>query len=73
MKLRQLVKPIAITSGLALALYGSALLLGLSEVTFDKFSAGARDTNTALVVTLIGVALALYGWFDTVTSGQDGE
>jgi hypothetical protein len=73
MKLRRLIKLIAITGGLALAFYGGALLLGLSEVTIGKFSTDARDTNTALLLMLIGVVLTLYGWFDTVTPSRDNS
>jgi hypothetical protein len=64
MRLRQLAKFTAIVGGLLLALYGVSLVFGLTEITLGKFSAGARDTNTALLVFLIGFALALYGWFD---------
>ncbi|KGM56943.1 hypothetical protein N799_01970 [Lysobacter arseniciresistens ZS79] len=51
------------TVGTAIALYGVSLLIGLSEVSIGKFSAGARDTSSALLIALLGVALALYGWF----------
>jgi Ca2+/H+ antiporter len=63
-KLRKLANFVTIVLGAALAIYGASLLIGFPNIFLGKFSADAFDTNSALLITLIGVALALYGWLD---------
>jgi len=69
MKLQKLAKLVMIVGGVALAGYGALLLTGLPEISLGKFSADPSDTNGALLATLIGVAIALYGWFAPTSSG----
>ena len=63
MKLQKLTNLAMIAGGVGLAAYGVLLLIGLPDITLGKFSAGAADTNGAVLIFLIGGALALYGWF----------
>ncbi len=70
MKLRKLANFIAIAGGIALAIYGTCLLFGLSELSWGKHSRDSQETNSALITVLIGVALAAYGWFDSFISGE---
>ena len=63
MKLQKLAKLVMIAAGIGLAACGVVLLIGLPDITLGKFSAAAADTNGAVLILLIGGALALYGWF----------
>ncbi len=63
MKLQKPAKLMMIVGGIALAGYGVLVLIGLPEISLGKFSADSADTNGALLTALIGVAIALYGWF----------
>ena len=67
---KKLTALVCILGGLALTAYGFAALLGLDEFAFGKFSAAARDTSSAILFVLIGIALTLFGWFSTA-SGSD--
>ena len=67
---KKLTALVCILSGLALATYGFVALLGLDDLAFGKFSEAARDTSSAFLFVLIGIALALFGWFSD-TSGSD--
>ena len=74
--MKQLAALFCIIAGLALAAYGVALIVGLDTLTFfSKYSAAGRDTNSATLILLIGITLALFGWFGSGgkggnTSGQ---
>jgi len=72
MKLQKLTKLVMIAGGVALAAYGVLLLVGLPEITLGKFSADAADTNGAWLITMIGVAFALYGWFASSSGSSTG-
>lgn len=52
-------------AGLGLALYGVVILFSLDQLIIGKFSSGGRDTSTAILLTVIGAAIFLYGlWAD---------
>jgi uncharacterized RDD family membrane protein YckC len=74
MKLQKLAKLAMIAIGVVLLGYGVLLLTGLPNITLGKFSSGSADTNGAVLISLIGGALALYGWFiPTVMSTSGGS
>jgi hypothetical protein len=73
MKQQKLAKLVMNAGGVTLAAYGVLLLKGLPEFSLGKFSAGAADTNGALLISLIGVALALFGWFSPAPGSSTGD
>jgi uncharacterized RDD family membrane protein YckC len=74
MKLQKLAKLAMIAAGVVLLGYGVVLLVDLPYITLGKFSSGSADTNGAVLISLIGGALALYGWFmPAVTSASGGS
>jgi hypothetical protein len=70
---QKLTALICILGGLALAAYGSVALLGLDDLAFGKFSEAARDTSSAFLFVLIGIALALFGWFSNTSGGGNAD
>ena len=64
MKILQIKRAILMIGGLVVLGYGISLLFGLSEFDLGKWSDTERDTSTAVIFTLLGLTLFLYGWFD---------
>ena len=62
-RIKRLIAIFCVIAGLALCLFGLAAIFGLDSLAFGKFSAAGRDTNSALLLLLVGIALVLFGWF----------
>ena len=62
-RIQQIAAILFIVIGLALSFYGLLAIFSLDSFAFGKFATSARDTSSAILVLLIGVALALFGWF----------
>ena len=73
-RIRQLGKLLCIASGLVMIAFAVAAFADLEDFVLGKFSAASRDTSEAILLLLLGVAFALYGWFSDLeqTDGRAG-
>lgn len=63
--IKRVLRVLYMLAGLGLALYGVVILFSLDQLIIGKFSSGGRDTSTAILLTVIGAAIFLYGlWAD---------
>ena len=63
MKIRRFKSLICMVIGLVIAIYGVVLLAGLESLSFEKFTAVARDTSSGILILLFGATLFLFGFF----------
>lgn len=62
---KRLLRLSCMAAGLMLATYGVVLLFSLDQLVFGKFSSGAKDTSSVLIIFLIGCASFFGGlWMD---------
>jgi len=60
--IKKSIRILCMLGGLALTGYGITLIFSLERLSFEKLTYEGRDTYSAVLVSVIGMTLFLYGF-----------